>query len=1009
MVSLFRSTACARAIAVAAVTIVLNHFPVQAVAQTAATLKGRITDASGAVVPRARVVLADQGTGVERIADSDAGGQYRFDVLPVGSYRIEVEAPGLRRASLPDLVVEVGQTIVQDFGLEVGDLVDTVNVVAEIPLIERSIALGQIVDRRTIEDLPLNGRKILQLALLVPGSVTPPQSGFLTAPSRAQGSQALNTTGHREDTANFQVNGVTLNDQLNNILLFQPPIDAVQEFRIDTSSPTVEHGRTSGASISIVSRSGTNQWRGGLFEFLRHRSLDARNAFAPETKTEFERHQFGGQAGGPLARNRTFFFAAYEGLRQEQGLPANSVVPSNEERAAVTDPVISRLLPLIPRPTRTDEPGVARFVGAASAPVEVDQWTGDVTHHMASVHRLHGFYAFQRDDRAEPFELGNTLPGFGDVRGGHRQLLTLEYTQIAGNRRVHETRAGFSRIDFEGRAAAPLRPPDFGIDTGHTRASGLPVLNIAGAFNFGGPADVPQGRTDTTAVVSHTMSHGRGAHALKAGGEYRHFTYDASTLDSGTFNFPSVAAFLSGTANAFRVTLGDRAALITQPSLGGFLQDSVRLHPAVTVDLGVRYEWNMTPTEDQDRWVVFDAATASLLRIGVDREEVYRQNHNLEPRLGAAWDPWADGRTLVRATYALTVEQPMVNAVSNLGANPPLGTPLTVTGVVPIGAGFAQARDAGLAPITIDPGYRNSLAHAWNVNVQREIASGTAVMAGALWTTGRHLRLTRNLNQPVNGVRPFPAVSAASPILPGTPLGNIIQIESSGKSRYRSLWASMTRRLSQGFQFNASYTWARSLDYNSLSSPPVVITVQNGYDLEDSWGLSDFDARHRVAVRAVYQLPSGRHALLSSWQVAAVLQSQSGNPVNIVTSSSTLTGIPNTVRPDVTGPIEIIGDVQRWFDPSVFVVVNGFGNLQRNAVVGPRFDNVDVSLSKTITMTWARVLLQADVFNVFNHPNFGQPGRIVGSPNFAVITNTRFPPGDSGSSRQIQLAVRLLF
>jgi hypothetical protein len=220
----------------------------------------------------------------------------------------------------------------------------------------------------------------------------------------------------------------------------------------------------------------------------------------------------------------------------------------------------------------------------------------------------------------------------------------------------------------------------------------------------------------------------------------------------------------------------------------------------------------------------------------------------------------------------------------------------------------------------------------------------------------------------------------------------------------------VTRRLSRGLQFSAGYTWSRSLDFNSLSSPPGAITVQNGYDIADSWGPSDFDARHRFVLRSVYELPFETHPVLRGWQVAAIMQLQSGSPVNIVTSNSSLTGVANTVRPDVTGPIRIIGDISQWFDTSVFVPVNGFGNLERNAVLGPRFDTLDASVSKRMSLTTRlRIQLQADIFNVLNHPNLGQPGRIVGSPNFGVITNTRFPPGDSGSSRQIQLGFKLLF
>jgi hypothetical protein len=283
-------------------------------------------------------------------------------------------------------------------------------------------------------------------------------------------------------------------------------------------------------------------------------------------------------------------------------------------------------------------------------------------------------------------------------------------------------------------------------------------------------------------------------------------------------------------------------------------------------------------------------------------------------------------------------------------------------------------------------------------------------MVGYVWSQGTQLRLSRNINQPVDGVRPFPFVSNQSPILPGAPLGNITQVDSSGKASYRALWASLTQRLSRGVQFSGSYTWSRSLDYNSLSGPATSVTVQNSYDVADSWGLSDFDARHRLAISAVYELPFGTHALLEGWRLAAIFQAQGGNPVSIVTSNSTLTGVANTVRPNVTGPVEIIGDVNRWFDPTVFVAVDGFGNLRRNSVVGPGFANLDVSIAKTIRMTTrVRALVQADVFNVLNHANLGQPGRIVGSPNFGVITNTRFPPGDSGSSRQAQLGVKILF
>jgi hypothetical protein len=309
--------------------------------------------------------------------------------------------------------------------------------------------------------------------------------------------------------------------------------------------------------------------------------------------------------------------------------------------------------------------------------------------------------------------------------------------------------------------------------------------------------------------------------------------------------------------------------------------------------------------------------------------------------------------------------------------------------------------------VTIDPNFRNSSLQSWNLNLQRQLARDLAAMVGYFGSRGKNLRIARNLNQPVTGVRPFAALSTESPILPGVPLGNIMQVESTGFSTYHALWASATKRLSSGLQFDVSYVLSKSIDTNSLNS--FGFAVQDGYDIPNQYGLSDFDARHRFMLSATYELPF-THPLTRGWQLAAIVQSQSGNPVNIVTSNASLNGVPNTVRPDVTGPITIIGSVDEWFDTSVFEAVDRFGNLGRNIVIGPAFNNTDFSLIKNFSPgDGVRLQFRADVFDLFNHPNFGPPGNIVGSPTFGKITRTRFSTGEGGSSRQIQLAVRLGF
>jgi hypothetical protein len=280
-------------------------------------------------------------------------------------------------------------------------------------------------------------------------------------------------------------------------------------------------------------------------------------------------------------------------------------------------------------------------------------------------------------------------------------------------------------------------------------------------------------------------------------------------------------------------------------------------------------------------------------------------------------------------------------------------------------------------------------------------------MVGYFGSKGSDLQISTNINQPIDGARPFPRLSESSPILPGAPLGNITQIGSSSRSSYRALWLSLRGHLPGTLQLLASYTLSKSSDYNSLTTQGVV--AQDSSNLRGELGPSDYDARHRASVTAIYQLPFRGNRLVEGWQIAAVVQGQSGSPVNIVTSASTINGIANTVRPDVIGPVRTVGRIDQWFDTSVFVGVNRFGNLTRNAVQGPGFNNTDLSMAKTTRLRNIRLELRAECFNLFNQTNFGQPGSIVGSPNFGVITNTRFPTGELGSSRQLQLAAKVMF
>jgi hypothetical protein len=605
--------------------------------------------------------------------------------------------------------------------------------------------------------------------------------------------------------------------------------------------------------------------------------------------------------------------------------------------------------------------------------------------------------------------------------------MTLNETHIFKSNLVNEARFGFNRIDITFDPNAKLNPLDYGINDGVTTAIGIPQITIVGVgLNFGGPSNFPQGRTDTSFVFSDTATYLRGNHSIKIGGEFRRILNDNFTSDTGTFQYGSLAAFQTGLGSNFVITLGDRPSNVRQSAVGLFVADTLHASPTLSFDLGLRYDGIMGPTETQGRYVVFNASNDSL----VQTANPYSTGHNFQPRLGVVWDPSKAGRTVVRGAYAVMVDMPVANVVSVTSANPPLATPLTFAGNIRLDSAAATALASGLAPQSVDPNFQSGRTQTWNVNVEQQIGPALGVMIGYFGSHGDRLRITRNVNQFVNGVRPFPTLSLTSPILPGGALGNITETDSLGWSNYKGLWISANERPFKGLQFNTSYTLSKSMDTNSLSTGTIV--VQDSNNIGDSYGPSDFDVRHRFVISAIYDLPFKGNRLAEGWQLGVITQAQTGSPVNIIVASGTFNGVANSVRPDLIGDPSIIGTYTQWFnnsvcDPSkgacaagtVFALpvnaagaVNHFGNLGRNAVLGPGFGNTDFSIIKNLTVAGsARVQFRLEVFNLFNQANLGLPGRVAatGSTSFGVITGTRFPTGDSGSARQVQLAMKVLF
>ncbi|PYT68655.1 MAG: hypothetical protein DMG39_20650 [Acidobacteria bacterium] len=1042
-------------------SLIFSTLVIPTMAQSTASVGGVITDATGATIPNAKVTVTNQGTGISLSSQTGNTGAYLFPSLPIGTYRLEAVAAGFEKGVVSDLNLPVATSVNRNIQLQIGQASEVVELTADAAVIDTAtITMGQVIDQKTTQEIPLNGRHFVDLSLLTPGTVTPPQNGFLTAPLRGQGSFGFNTAGQREDTNNFLVNGINLSDMVQNQITFQPSINTVSEFKVDNSTYSAEYGRNSGAIVNIATRSGTNDFHGELFNFFRNSAMDARNFFnpvltsagLPNPQATFKRNNFGAAFGGPIRKDRAHFFASYEGLRQRQGITINSLVlsPAQQVQAQTTsDAAVRALAALIPT-SNTTEGGQPFFVGSAVAPVNIDQGTADIDVDLAPRDRLHGYAAIQEDLRQEPTLQGNTLPGWGDTRKSRRQIGTISEDHIFGPAVTNSLRVGYNRIHIVFTPNQMLNSANFGINNGVNAPIGLAQIDIgSGALDFGGPAAFPQGRGDTTAVLNDTLNWLKGRHSLAFGGEVRRVYNNNFALDTTIFRFSSVTNFLSDTASSFTFA-GTPANRILSPAYDGFAQDSFRVKSNVTLQLGFRYSWYATPWEYHNHFTVFDVATGSFIQVGTGGigQPFHTNNKNFQPRVGFVWDLFKKQKTILRAGYAIMTDEPVTGIVTGLNVNPPFSAPFTATS----GVSLVNAASASLlSPTTIDPKFDNPYVQSYNLNIEQQLTRSMGVTVGYMGSKGTHLRVARNLNQLelVGGAlaRPFPAVSASSPIDPGVALGNITEITSGASSNYSAAVVAFNRRLSHGLQLISSYTYSKSIDENSLNSQGVIL--QNSLDLRGSRGLSDFNVRHRGVISGFYELPFRGNRLVAGWEVGTIVQVQTGNPLNVTTSISNFTGTtPLTagggLRPDLLMPVTVTGNPAQWFSnpvvctpfgppnqptiPATFPLCSAtpnaafalplgaspaadhFGNFGRNAFTGPRFVNTDLSLVKNTKLT-ERMNLQfrAEAFDVLNHPNFGNPNLNAQSSSFGRITTTRFPTGDFGSARQIQAALKLTF
>jgi hypothetical protein len=540
---------------------------------------------------------------------------------------------------------------------------------------------------------------------------------------------------------------------------------------------------------------------------------------------------------------------------------------------------------------------------------------------------------------------------------------------------------------------------------------------------FGGIDTFPQGRGDTTFQYSDTLAWIRGKHSFKFGGEFRRFRNNNFNGGTGGFIlFPSLAAFLAAQPSQTVETALPVSPALRVKALGAFAQDDVKLTSHFTLNLGLRWEYNGVPSEIHNRLSVFDFTNRALERIGSgDLDEPYhKQFTNFGPRLGLAWSPFRGSKTVIRSGVGYYFDQPVTNVVTPMGSNPPFSQSVNITQNINLAAPFNSPPGVGGSLGVADPNFKSGRVLSYNFNVQQEVA-GTVIQIAYVGSQGRHLRLVGDYNQGIGGRRPLAQIASLNAAgQPVTANGGAMTIqESVSNSHYNGMWLSAEKRFTKRLTFTTSFTWSKSIDNNSVGSANP--QIQNFYNIAAERALSDFDARKRFVLSGIYLLPFKWDAngftrrLVEGWSVAPIVNLQSGNPFSPINPTANISSLETFDRPNLVPgqPLTVANpSPAQWINKAAFVAnaPGVFGTAGRNILTAPGFEDIDFAVSKN-TAVKERISLQlrAEAFNLFNHPNFAQPSNSFTAANFGQITATRTARGDLGSSRQLQLGLKLIF
>ncbi len=1028
------------------------------------SLRGTVYDQNQAAVTGAQVSLTSTATGDVRTTTTDGNGQFAITSLPSGEYEVTVEASSFNTHK-EKIEVFVNQEQRLDLSLKVGTLAPQIVESSFTELLKKdSASLGSVIDNRQITGLPLDGRNFYELSLLVPGAVpaAPGSAGSV------RGDFAFSVNGAREDANNFLLDGVYNIDPKLNTFGVRPSLDAIREFEMLTSTYDASFGRNPGAQVNVILNSGTNDFHGSVFEFHRNAALDARNFFAPasEPKPKYIRNQFGGALGGPIKRDSTFFFADYEGTRSREGITRITNVPTALERAGnfsqslfgpptspfpglpftggiipdfLINPVGRAIANLYPLPNRN-----VPFQNFVSSPVlrdDNDSFDARVDHHLNSRAELAFRYSFGDRDLFEPFTgpSFSVVPGFGDTVKRRSQNGMAAVTLMLTPNLINESRVAFSRVAASVTQEASVLNSEVGLPTISPRARdlGLSFITITGFSPLGDEGNNPQNSVTNVYQFLNNSSYVRGNHVFKFGADLRFSQQNAfRDVESrgrlqfspfGQITFNALADLLLGFPFLTSVAQVDNPQQIRTESYNFFINDSFRITPRLTLNGGLRYEYNSPAVDAEDRANIYDVATRNLVAVGtngVPRSGFDADKNNFAPRVGFAWTLGEDEKTVLRGGYGVYYDQSPLAPAEALYFNSPFfdnniffslpGLPLTLNDPFPSFFPFPLP-DSALA---IQRDLRTGYMQHWNFNVERQLWRASVLEVAYVGSKGTKLLTARDINQPQPSVLPpgLPFVPRPDPRF-----DDIDLLESRANSSYNAMQVRFQQRLTRGFSALASYTWSKSIDdaSNFFSSAGDPNFPQNSFNVAAERGRSNFDVAHRLSVSYSYALPFRRYegvagTLLNGWETYGIVTLQTGRPFTVALLSEidnsgtgrSILGFGANDRPNLVGNPELSDPTTlHWFNTAAFAFPppGTFGNAGRNILDGPGFQNVNASLLKNTRIT-ERVNLQfrAEAFNLFNHPNFNLPDNFLGSPTFGRITSARDP-------RHIQFGLKLLF